>query len=316
MRSFLSLWLILLGTQPLWAAQPITLETAGSRLYGTLELPPARGKMPVALIIAGSGPTDRNGNSPLLPGHNDSLKLLAEALAQNGIASVRYDKRGIGESTQAGARESDLRFGDYINDAVAWLRKLRADERFSTVTVIGHSEGALIGAVAARRGGADALVSIAGAGWPAATILRRQLRDKLPPPLLARAEDVISSLARGETAAAPPELAALFRPSVQPYLISWFRYDPAWEIARLKIPVLIVQGTTDVQVGVDDARRLYQADPGACLLVALGMNHVLKTVPDDAQQQLQSYGDPSLPLAPQLAPALSNFIFQVKITQP
>jgi uncharacterized protein len=291
-------------------SESIVLATATGALHGTLLVPEASsGAVPVMLIIAGSGPTDRDGNSPLLPGSNNSLKLLAEGLAAHGIASVRYDKRGIAASRAAGTSEDALRFDAYIDDAVAWIARLRDDVRFSKVGVIGHSEGSLIGMVAAQRGGASAFVSIAGAGRPAQDVLREQLQRQLPPELMATAERAIGQLAAGKLAdATPPALAALFRPSVQPYLISWFRFDPAREIARLEMPVLIAQGTTDIQVPVSDARLLAAAAPRATLLIVEEMNHVLKLVPADPQQQMQSYGNPALPVAPALVAAIVELV--------
>ena len=286
----------------------IVLDTPTGKIAGSLLLPAAAGLMPVALIIAGSGPTDRDGNSRMIPGRNDSLRMLAQALARTGIASVRYDKRGIGASAQAMQSESALRFETYIDDAAAWVARLRKDPRFSKVAVIGHSEGSLIGMVAARQAGADAFVSIAGVGTPLPAVLRRQLADKLPPDLLKENERVLGALERGQTVdQVPPLLAALYRPSVQPYLISQFRYAPAERIAALSIPVLIVQGTTDIQVGVEDAQALKKATPGARLEIVEGMNHVLKMVPAGGAQ-LASYGDPALPLAPRLVDAVASFL--------
>jgi len=287
----------------------VSVQTATGTLAGTLELP-AKCPCPVVLIIAGSGPTDRDGNSPMLPGANNSLKYLAEGLAAKGIASVRYDKRGIGASKAAmPASESDLRFDDFVADAVAWLAKLRADKRFTTVTVVGHSEGSLIGMVAAREAKADAFVSIAGAGRPAGKILHEQLASRVPPEMLAAADRTIAQLEKGETPdSAPPALAALFRPSVQPYLISWFRYDPAAEIAKLTIPTLIAQGTTDIQVSIADAKALGAAQPKATLLLIDGMNHVMKSVAADPAAQMKSYGDPTLPVVPALVDAVSEVV--------
>lgn len=142
--------------------QPVTLETAGGAIHGSLLLLSDGGKAPAVLIVAGSGPTDRDGNSAMLPGRNDSLKLLAEALARAGFASVRYDKRGIGASKAAAKDESQLRFDTYVDDAAAWIAQMKADPRFASVAVIGHSEGALIGMLAAERAGASAYVSLAG----------------------------------------------------------------------------------------------------------------------------------------------------------
>ena len=279
-------------------------------LHGTLLMPAsAAGRIPVVLVHAGSGPTDRDGNSPLLAGANNSLKLLAEGLAAQGIASVRFDKRGIAASRAAAGREEDIRFETFIEDAAAWVTQLRADPRFSTVSIVGHSEGSLIGMVAARRSGASAFVSIAGAGRPAQDILRAQLGQQLPPAMMASAERGIAALAAGRMAdSTPPQLESLFRRSVQPYLISWFRYDPAKEIAALTVPVLIAQGTADLQVPVEDARLLAAAAPRATLLLVEDMNHVLKTAPGDRAAQMRSYGDPTLPVAPRLVGAIIELV--------
>jgi len=286
---------------------------ADNALHSTLLLPKEMGKaVPVVLILSGSGPTDRNGNSPMLAGKNNSLLMLAEGLASNGIASLRYDKRGVGESVKAMTAEADLRFETYVDDAVAWCEQLRNDKRFSAVIIAGHSEGSLIGMLAAKRCNAAGFISIAGASQTAADILRTQLAGKLPPELAAKSDAILKNLEAGKTTENPPaELAALYRSSVQPYLISWFRYDPAKSIAELKIPVLVVQGTTDLQVAVDDAKRLAAANPKAKLLIVEGMNHVLKEVPPDREKQMASYSDPNLRLAPDFLTGVVEFVRKV-----
>ncbi|WP_051971986.1 alpha/beta hydrolase [Massilia sp. 9096] len=295
------------------AGQALTQEVKGGVLAGTLMLPAATGKMPVALIIAGSGPTDRDGNSTVPGFRSDSLKLLAAALAQQGIASLRYDKRGIGASRAAMPSESALRFDDYVDDAARWLATLKADPRFSNVVVIGHSEGALIGMLAAANAGADGFVSLAGIADGFAVVLRKQLAGKMAPAQLAESERILTALEHGATVAdVPPGLAMLFRPSVQPYLISVMKYAPAERFATLRIPALIVQGETDVQVGVDQAVKLKAAKPDALLVTIPGMNHALKAATSDIAQQKAAYGDPALPLHPQLAPAIVGFVRSLK----
>jgi pimeloyl-ACP methyl ester carboxylesterase len=264
------------------------------------------------LMLSGSGPTDRNGNSPMLPGKNNSLLMLAEGLASNGIASLRYDKRGVGESAGAMVAESSLTLDTYVDDALAWCEQLRKDKRFSAVIVAGHSEGSLIGMLAAKRCNADGFISISGAGRSAADILRTQLAGKLPPDLAAQSDAIIKNLESGKTTEnPPPQLDAIYRPSVQPYLISWFRYDPAKSIAALTVPVLIVQGTTDMQVTVDDAKRLAAANPKAKLVLIEGMNHVLKEVPADRDKQIASYSNPDLRLAPEFLVSIVDFVRKV-----
>lgn len=307
-----------------FTVEPTTAATQTGTLYGTLTLPKSRSRVPVALIIAGSGPTDRDGNSVLLKGANNSLRLLAEGLAEHGIASVRYDKRGVGETgkamllatekTKSLLREEDLSFETYIDDAVQWGRQLQADPRFSTLIVIGHSEGSLIGMVAAQKMNAQAFVSIAGAGRSLQTIILDQVRAQLPPDLVKTSEDILEQLVAGRTVASvPSELNVLFRPSVQPYLTSWLRYDPAKEIAKLRIPVLIVQGTTDLQARLEDAKGLAEGNPAAKLLFIDGMNHVLKTVPNDQDKQVSSYSDSTLPVAADLISAITKFVLEKRV---
>jgi pimeloyl-ACP methyl ester carboxylesterase len=291
----------------------VAAAPADKTLHSTLLLPKDMSKpMPVVLLLSGSGPTDRNGNSPVLPGKNNSLLMLAEGLASNGIASLRYDKRGVGESAGAMVAEADLRLDTYVDDAVAWCEQLRKDKRFSAVVIAGHSEGSLIGMLAAKRCNADGFISISGAGRAAADILRTQLAGKLPPELATQSDAILKNLEAGKTTDnTPPELAAIYRPSVQPYLISWFRYDPAKSIAALAVPMLIVQGTTDLQVTVDDAKRLAAANSKAKLLLIEGMNHVLKEVPADRDKQIASYSNPDLRLAPEFLVGIVDFVRKV-----
>ena len=311
LRTALATLTLGLMSAALAAGEPISLSTNGAALAGTLELPSGGGPFPVVLLVAGSGPTDRDGNSALLPGKNDSLRLLAEGLAARGIASVRYDKRGVGASTAPNLREADLRFEDYVNDAAAWLDKLNADARFHGVGVVGHSEGSLIALAAAGEARVGAVVSLEGAGQNAADLILTQLKanPNNPPELVAEAQSIIGELRAGRTVAqVSPALNSLFRPSVQPYLISWFRYDPAQQIAALGMPVLIVQGESDLQVSVQDAQFLKAARPAARLLIVPGMNHLLKEVGNDVALNQKSYTDPSLPLAPGVLDAVADFL--------
>jgi hypothetical protein len=294
------------------SAMDVSLDTGTGVLSGTLTTPDEKKRMPVVLIVPGSGPTDRDGNSPLGV-QAGTYKMLADDLAARGIATLRYDKRGIGKSAEAMTSEADLRFEHGIADAAGWVRWLKKDNRFSRVVVLGHSEGSLIGMEAAKDAGADAFVSAAGPGRPADQLLREQLARQLPPDLMAESNNMLDSLVAGKTIPEPnPVLAALFRPSVQPYLISWFRYDPARSIGELRMPVMILQGTTDLQVTAEEAQLLAAGNPAAQLMLVEGMNHVLKAAPMDAQQNLLAYSDPALPLMDGLVAGIVSFIEGVK----
>jgi pimeloyl-ACP methyl ester carboxylesterase len=304
--------LAMTASPPTPPTDTITLVTPTGNLGGTLLTPAGNGPFPLVVMIPGSGPTDRDGNSPLLPGANNSTKLLAEGLAKRDIASLRYDKRGVGASRAALASEAELRFTTGADDAAAWIAKLRTDPRFSTITIVGHSEGSLLGMLTAQHAPVDGYVSIAGAGRAADKILREQLGKQLQPPLLDEANAALDTLLAGHTIASPPPaLLSLFRPSVQPYMISWLKVDPQAEIARLTMPVLIVQGTFDAQVPPSDAELLAHAQPKAKLLMIDGMNHVLKRVPADRESQQKSYSDPTIPDAPELIDGIAQFVKSV-----
>jgi pimeloyl-ACP methyl ester carboxylesterase len=284
-----------------------TLQTSTGELSGTLTVPILKGTFPVALIIAGSGPTDRNGNNAQMK--NNSLQLLAHELAAQGIASIRYDKRGIGASKGALISEENLRFENYVEDSKAWASELKADPRFNKLIIIGHSEGSLIGILACEQ--ADVFVSLAGAGRPIDVILKEQLAVQLKgeKKLLRAANEGISKLKEGKLVEdAPVELFGLFRPSVQPYMMSWMKYDPAVEISNLKIPIVIVQGTTDLQVQVNDAELLHAASVGSRYILIEGMNHIFKMAPSDREKNIETYSKPELPILQELIRAICNSV--------
>ncbi|WP_395944710.1 alpha/beta hydrolase [Brevundimonas sp.] len=289
------------------AATEVALPSQPASLHGTLLKPEAA--TAVAVIIPGSGPTDRDGNSPLGVAAS-TYRLLAEGLAAQDIATVRVDKRGVAASAAAGPTESDLRFTDYSSDARAWAAEAARLTGRPCAWLIGHSEGALV-ALKAVEGGNDkvcGLILLSGAGRPAGAVLREQLTP-VPEPLKTQAYAVLAELEAGRTVADPPAaLAALFRPSVQPYLISWLPLDPAALLAAYDGPVFIGQGTTDLQITVSEAEALAAADPEATLKLWDGVNHVLKTAPADRLFNLPTYADPALPLAPGVAEDVGVFI--------
>lgn len=314
MKRLFSLLSLLLVSAILKATEePVTLTTESGEIHGMLMLPEeAESPCPLVIIIAGSGPTDMNGNTIGTDYKNNSLKLLAERLAANGIATVRYDKRGIGKSSGAAASEEELRFEHYIDDAAAWADKFAHDKRFGKVVILGHSEGSLIGMVASRKSQAvKAYISIAGCGRPAHEVIEEQL-SRQPEQIQREAAAINRELCAGRTVEDIPQyLAALYRESVQPYLISWFRYDPAKEIAKLEIPVLILQGDKDIQVSVKDSGILYAARFFSSYQVIKDMNHVLKHCEsDNALMQLETYQNPALPLKDELVEHIVRFIKQ------
>ncbi len=238
---------------------------------------------------------------------NNSLKMLAESLAKNGIASLRFDKRGIGESKKSAISESSLVFENYTEDVKSWINLLKQDKRFSKVILIGHSEGSLIGMIAGAK--ADKFISIAGAGDSADKILKTQIAAKSMKQIEDMTFPIIDSLKSGnKVKKVDSMLNSLFRPSIQPYLISWFKYNPQTEIQKLTVPILILQGNNDLQVTVQDAENLAKANKNAELLIVDKMNHIMKVIDGDQQANLASYNNETLPISETLTNKIVSFI--------
>ena len=272
-------------------------------VQGTLLSPNGENQPPLAILIAGSGPTDRDGNQAQFK--NNSLKYPAEGLAQKGIATFRYDKRVIAQINKATVQEEKMTFEDEVNDALLVVNHFK--DKYKKIILIGHSEGALVGLLVAQKVVVSKFVSISGAGNSSATLIEEQI-GKNAPQLKEESQKIISQLRKGELVDnISPYLAPVFRKSVQPYLISWFKYEPAKEIAKLQIPILIVQGTNDLQVEDKEAQLLKEAQPKAQLLLIEGMNHVLKKVKTLEENQL-SYLNPDLPISGELVEGIASFI--------
>jgi pimeloyl-ACP methyl ester carboxylesterase len=285
------------------------IKLNGVVIEGTLLLPPStNSKTPLAIIIAGSGPTDRNGNSTLgiTPA---SYQLLAEELAKEGIASFRYDKRGIAKSAVANMDESKLSFGDYINDAVSIFDYIKDSAGFSKIYFLGHSEGSLIGMVAAQKRNIAGYVSISGAGRNIDEVITEQVTKQSPQSEKATIK-IFKQLKMGKTVDTIPQgFESLFRHSIQPYFISWLKHDPANEIKQVTAPTLILQGTCDIQVSQEDAELLHAANPKAKLDIIPHMTHTLKDADADCNDEyMKTYHDKTLPIDAKLIEDIVSFI--------
>ena len=296
---------------PCVAQTATEVEIAGP-LKGTLLKPAGIARPPVVVILAGSGPTDRNGDNPLGV-KGATYRLLAEGLAAQGVASLRVDKRGMFASAAATTEPNRVFIDQLAVDALAWADKARAETGAPCAWLAGHSEGALVALVAGQSGkGVCGLILLSGTGRPLGTVLREQLQaNPANAPLLPQALPAIDALEAGEhvdTAGMAAPLIPLFHPAVQDFLINAMAKDPAKLIAAYSGPVLIVQGSTDLQVTVEDAKLLKSAQPGATLTVLDGVNHLLKAAPADRAANLATYANPDLPLDDRVAPAVADFI--------
>lgn len=261
----------------------------------------------LAIIIAGSGPTDRDGNSSSIKGYY--LKMLADGLYKNGVSTFRYDKRGVSKSLGNLKSTAEIRFSDYINDAKSIISHFKNIKRFTKIVVIGHSEGALIGMIASKSL-VDNFISIAGPGEDYLTLIKRQLSNRAPY-IKAMSDPIINQLKKNKLVdSVPPLLNNLFAPNLQTFLIDASSHDPVVEISKLKIPVLIIQGTNDVQITVNDAEILHAAASESRLEIIEGMNHVLRQASENFLLNIQTYGNSDLPIEELVIKLISTFIFE------
>lgn len=285
----------------------ITEVEVNSLIKGSLfSAKKVKSKPNLVILIAGSGPTDRNGNQQAT-GDNNSLKFLAEGLTDTKTSVFSYDKRILQQIKDKNTDEKSLRFDDMITDACDVFTYFKSQNKYKKIFIAGHSEGSLIGMVATTKMNADGFISLAGAGRPIDEVLFEQI-EKNAPILKDDSRPVLDSLKKGKTVTIKnPLLNSIFRESVQPYLISWIKYKPQDEIKKVQAPILLINGTKDLQVPETEAKLLNKANPKSELYIVENMNHVLKEIMND-DDNLKSYSNPNLPVVNSLIERIKVFI--------
>jgi pimeloyl-ACP methyl ester carboxylesterase len=287
--------------------QEVEIVVAKDTLRGVLELPAANVKR-VLLLLPGSGPTDRDGNNSQMK--SNAYLQLSEELQKGGVGVLRMDKRGIGKSVVKNFSERSLLFQTFVIDAIEWTNWLNS--LGYEVFVAGHSEGSTIGIMVAQKTKTKGFISIAGPGRSAGEILQEQIGNQ-PKEIQEMALPILSKLRNGtQVADVHPIMMALFRPSIQPYLISWMGVDPAEEISKLEIPVLVLQGDRDLQVRVEDAKILANRSKNSKLKVFKSVNHVLKKTGKDRESNMKSYSDPNHRIDPAIAQEILKWLGSIR----
>ena len=275
-------------------------------IEGSLLMPENGQSNYLAIIIAGSGPTDRDGNQNFLKSNN--LKKLAQGLANEGIASFRYDKR-IVKQIRKGKVDKNIMFDDFVTDAQSVIEYFSKQENFKSIYVIGHSQGSLVGMLALTDK-VDGFISLAGAGQSMDIVIMEQIQ-KVAPGLTEDAQKVFDILKNGETTTDyPPALASIFNIETQPFITNWMQYKPQAIIKKLNMPILIINGTKDLQVSEEEAKLLKEANTNAQLKIIENMNHVLFIIEGDDLENSKSYNESFRPISTELLDTISNFIKQ------
>lgn len=291
---------------------PVSLKTLSGVIAGSLVMPKnVSGKIPVVLIIGDAGPTDRDGNNAKAGVSGNSYKLLANSLGIKGIATLRYDKRLVGESVSK-TKESQMHFEDYGDDAVSLILMLNDDQRFSKIVLFGHGEGSLVAMASSIDEPVKALILAEGVADNGEKLLFAEMKPKSKL-LNDEFKTLVDSLHKGKTIDnIDITLYFIAKPSVQPFLMTWMRYEPLRAIKATKAPILIIQGTNDLQVAVTNGERLKKAKSEAVVLFAKGMNHILKDAPADPDQNMATYTKADLPLNQQMVDGIIDFINKLR----
>jgi len=274
-------------------------------IEGNLIMPNNIQNTELVIIIAGSGPTNRNGNQNFLK--SDNLKKIALSLAEENIASFRYDKRIIKQIRTGNVDVKSMRFEDFVLDAKDIINHFSKLNQFTKIYIAGHSQGSLVGMLAINEG-VDGFISIAGAGQNIGDVIVEQINNTARQ-FVEETKKVVTSLKAGKsTEDYPPALAAMFNTETQPFMISWMAYEPTEIIAKLKTPILIVNGTKDLQVSVEEAKLLAGANTNAELKVIENMNHVLFTIEGDRLENSKSYNEAFREINSELIDTIVDFI--------
>lgn len=304
MKKYIILALVFIMAFKLTSQNEVKISVENADLYGTLLTPNVNANKAI-LIISGSGATDRDGNTK--PNYiNNGLKKLAEELTESGYATLRFDKRGVGKSVSESMKAENLRFEQNISDAGAWISFLK--KSFQDITVIGHSQGALVGMLAVQKNQVNRFISLAGLSEDGSTTIKRQLGSQ-PQFVIDAAFPLLDSLKAGfKVYNVPQYLNNLFGPQIQDFFISFMKYDPREEIKKLNCPVLVIQGTTDLQITVDGATEMSRQAQNPTLKIMDGMNHVLRKTSSEASENIAAYNNLSLPLHSDLIITIKEFL--------
>lgn len=277
-------------------------------IEGTITIPHDVENNSLAIIIGGSGPTDRNGNQNFLK--NDALKKLAYSLANKGISSFRYDKRIVKQIQQRNI-DPNIMFDDFVTDAISVIEYFKTDPSFNKIFIIGHSQGSLVGMLAAKER-ADGLISLAGAGQNIGDVLIEQI-SKTAPQFSEETKNIVNELRHNRKVTNyPPALESVFRKDIQAFMMNWMTYTPSEVIKELDLPILIINGSKDLQVGIDEANILKESASSAQIKIVDNMNHVLVEITGDDLENSKSYNEPYRKISRELIEHISTFILSDK----
>ena len=283
-------------------SEEILIKNDSIELPGTLTY--ATEKSPLIIWVHGSGNVDRNGNQlPMIKANY--IKQLRDSINKEGISFYSYDKRTANKNNVVFMMKNGVDFKDFADDVQKVVTHFKNEKRFTSITLIGHSQGSLVAMLASKD--IDKYISVAGPSKSADKAIIKQIQEKAP---------FLDSITKahfkelketGEIKVVNPMLLSIFAKPNQSFLNSWMQYNPSEEIKKLTIPVLIIQGDKDIQVQVSDAEALHEANQNSELLVIKNMNHVLKNI-EKEEDNLASYYSADFSISKKLIETIIQFV--------
>jgi len=282
-------------------SEEITINNQAIQLPGTLTY--SQEKVPLIIWVHGSGPVDRNGNQPAQNVNANYIKQFRDAVNKENLAFFSFDKRTATKNNSAYLK--DTKFTDFALDIDVIVNHFKKDNRFTKITLVGHSQGSLIAMLASKN--IDKYISLAGAGETIdKTIVKQISKNNLT--LGEAAQKQFDTLkAKGKIETVNPFLMNIFAKQNQEFLYEWMQINPTEEIKKITIPTLIINGDKDLQVKIEDAENLKNAKPNAELVIIKNMNHVLKNI-EKEEDNMTSYFSPDFPISEKLIKTIVEFV--------
>ena len=313
MKTFNLCILLLVLANPMFgqdtiASKDILITNDSIQLPGTLTYSTNLKSQPLVIFVHGSGNVDRNGNQATMNANANYIKMLNDSLVSKGIAFYRFDKRTATPSNMKFIM-SNMTFEGFVDDINVIINTFKDDDRFSSITLIGHSQGSLI-AMLVDHSHIDNYISLAGPSQSVDQTIVEQVRFQNGDVIANKVESHFKELSeKGSIENVDPMLMSLFNKPTQPFMLSWMAYKPSEEIKSVKLPILILNGNKDIQVSVSDAETLHKSNPKSKLVIIDNMNHVLKTIEKD-EDNMASYMSSDYPLSQELVEVIATFIKQ------
>ena len=282
-------------------SEEILLRNDSIYLAGTLTY--TKAVTPLIIWVHGSGNVDRNGNQAGANVKANYIKQFRDSITKNKIAFYSFDKRTANPKNKQ--HLSNTLFNDFVSDINIVVDHFKDDKRFSGITLIGHSQGSLIALLASEH--IEKYISLAGPSKRIDFMIEEQVA-KNSPMVLDTVKGHFKELREtGDIKYVNPLLVQIFSRKNLPFLKSWMHYSPVEEIKKITIPILVINGTRDFQVTVQEARAMHKANPMAELVIIENMNHVLKNIEQD-EDNFKSYYTPDFSLSEKLIETVITFV--------